>query len=125
MSKKNSRLILGAVILGALLLVWKFKAQENHLSDQTEKTQEQKTLSDNEQPADSEQTVAVPLPEAPPEARAAKVEPSYEKKIENFKPASLQQMREEIAKNPHATPPSGMASALQILDLYNSIKTKE
>ena len=126
MTRKNSLLVLLS-LLGFTFLFLSFGAKDTDLAktvDFQEKISENTEFQDPKDDVFEEQKSDAKT-EAAAIAGTTTVAPTFLAKIEKFKPVSLEVMREEIAKNPHATPTSGIASALEILDLFKSIQTKE
>jgi hypothetical protein len=126
MTRKNTLLVL----LGLVAFTFLFFSLGTKDTDLAEARDSQKKLFENresESPKDevTQEIKSEPPTETPSSNESVAVASTFLKKIENFKPASLQVMREEIAKNPHVAPTSGIASALEILDLFKSIQTKD
>lgn len=125
MTRKKSLFILLGLV-GFAFLFLSFGAKDTDLAEaESQEKLSQNVDSEGSEDNRVEEKKSEQKTEASSSDKSASVAPTFLEKIENFKPASLQVMREEIAKNPHVTPTSGIASALEILDLFKSIQTKE
>lgn len=126
MTRKNSLLVLlGVLLVAFLLLSFGKKDADLAKNDDSQEKLLKTEASEIAKQEINEPTLAEQKQQTSSSDKMSGVAPAFREKIENFKPASLQVMREEIAKNPHVAPTSGIASALAILDLYKSIQTKE
>jgi hypothetical protein len=126
MTRKNTLLVLLGFVAFTFMFL-SFGTNDTHLAEAGDSQEKRLENRDPEKPNDEviQEIKSEVKTETSSSTRTDSIAPAFLEKIENFKPASLQVMREEIAKNPHVAPKSGIASALEILDLFKSIQTKD